>query len=294
MTKILDGKKLAETIKHDITSEVAVMKERGVIPKLGVILVGNFPPSLIYVKNKENACRQVGIVTETVRLASDCDPEVVLKIIDDWNHDKNLHGILVQLPLPEHISTEEVLARINPQKDVDGLHPFNFGRIMAGEPYFYPCTPLGIVRLLLANEIEISGKHIVIIGRGELVGKPLANMLLRRDKDFGNATVTVCHTKTNNLANFTRQADILIVAIGSPEFLKKDMVKDGAVVVDVGVNRIEKDGVTKLVGDVDFENVKDVVSAITPVPGGVGPMTVAMLLFNTLKATKLASGEAIS
>lgn len=286
MAKILDGKGLAETIKLNISSEVAVLRQKGIIPKLGVILVGNFPPSLIYVKNKENACRKVGIEIETIRLEQDSSLDTILTIIDKWNNDKNLHGILVQLPLPEHLSQDEVLARINPQKDVDGLHPFNFGRIMAGEPYFYPCTPLGIIELIKANEIKIEGSYVVIIGRGELVGKPLANMLLRRNSDWGNATVTVCHTKTKEISAFTRQADILVVAIGNPEFLKKDMVKPGVVVVDVGVNRIEVDGETKLVGDVKFDEVKELASAITPVPGGVGPMTVAMLLKNTTQAAK--------
>lgn len=286
MVKILDGKKLSCQIKLNLSSEVATLREKGVTPKLGVILVGSFPPSVIYVKNKEDACRKVGIETETVKLDDKVRIESILKIIDDWNSDPKLHGILVQLPLPNHIAQDVVLAHINPQKDVDGLHPFNFGRIIAGEPYFYPCTPLGIIKLLLANEIEIPGKYVVIIGRGELVGKPIANMLLRRDSKIGNATVTVCHTKTKDIQRFTKEADIIIVAIGSPEFLKADMVKPGAVVVDVGVNRIEQAGGPKLVGDVDFEKVKEVASAITPVPGGVGPMTVAMLLANTVKAAK--------
>uniref|UniRef100_A0A7C6AB04 Bifunctional protein FolD n=1 Tax=candidate division WOR-3 bacterium TaxID=2052148 RepID=A0A7C6AB04_UNCW3 len=286
MTKILDGKSLAERIKTNLNSEVALLRQKGVVPKLGVILVGNYPPSLIYVKNKENACRKVGIETETIRLNENSSLTTILKIIDEWNNDRNLHGILIQLPLPSHIPSDEVLAQINPRKDVDGLHPFNFGRIMAGEPYFYPCTPLGIIELLKANEIKIEGSNVVIIGRGELVGKPLANMLLRRNSEWGNATVTVCHTKTKDIAQFSRQADILIVAIGRPEFLKKEMIKPGAVVVDVGVNRIEVSGATKLVGDVKFDEVACLASAITPVPGGVGPMTVAMLLKNTVQAAK--------
>jgi methylenetetrahydrofolate dehydrogenase (NADP+)/methenyltetrahydrofolate cyclohydrolase len=287
MAKILDGKKLSDQIKLSLTSEVAAMRQKGITPKLGVILVGNFPPSLIYVKNKENACRKVGIETETIKLEEETKLENVLKIIDDWNNDRNLHGILVQIPLPDHISQDEVLLRINPKKDVDGLTPINFGKIMAGEPFFYPCTPLGIFELLKSAEIEIQGKHVVIVGRGELVGKPLANMFLRRDSAMGNATVTVCHTKTMNIEEFTKQADILIVAIGSPEFLKGNMVKPGVVVIDVGVNRIERNGEVKLIGDVKYDEVKDLASAITPVPGGVGPMTVAMLLKNTVKSAKM-------
>ena len=286
MTKILDGKKLSDQIKSELTSEVSRLKQKRIVPKLGVILAGEFPPSVVYVRNKERACLNVGIETETERLTKDTKIETILAIIDKWNNDEKHHGILVQLPLPDHISQDEVLVRINPKKDVDGLTPINFGRLISSEPYFYPCTPSGIIELLKANEIQIQGKHVVIVGRGELVGKPLANMLLLRNSERGNATVTVCHTKTKDIGEMTRQADILVVAIGSPKFLKGDMVKPGAVVVDVGVNRIEVEGGTKLVGDVDFDEVKEVASAITPVPGGVGPMTVAMLLKNTVKSAK--------
>ena len=286
MTKILDGKKLSDQIKSELTSEVSRLKQKRIVPKLGVILAGEFPPSVVYVRNKERACLNVGIETETERLTKDTKIETILAIIDKWNNDEKHHGILVQLPLPDHISQDEVLVRINPKKDVDGLTPINFGRLISSEPYFYPCTPSGIIELLKANEIQIQGKHVVIVGRGELVGKPLANMLLLRNSERGNATVTVCHTKTKDIGEMTRQADILVVAIGSPKFLKGDMVKPGVVVVDVGVNRIEVEGGTKLVGDVDFDEVKEVASAITPVPGGVGPMTVAMLLKNTVKSAK--------
>ena len=286
MTKILDGKKLSDQIKSELTSEVSRLKQKRIVPKLGVILAGEFPPSVVYVRNKERACLNVGIETETERLTKDTKIETILAIIDKWNNDEKHHGILVQLPLPDHISQDEVLVRINPKKDVDGLTPINFGRLISSEPYFYPCTPSGIIELLKANEIQIQGRHVVIVGRGELVGKPLANMLLLRNSERGNATVTVCHTKTKDINEMTRQADILVVAIGSPKFLKGDMVKPGAVVVDVGVNRIEVEGGTKLVGDVDFDEVKEVASAITPVPGGVGPMTVAMLLKNTVKSAK--------
>lgn len=284
MTKILDGKKLSDLIKTELTSEVTSLKQKGTIPKLGVILVGEFPPSIVYVRNKEKACLKVGIETETIRLTKDTKIEAILAIIDKWNNDEKHHGILVQMPLPDHISQDEVLMRINPQKDVDGLTPINFGKLITSEPYFYPCTPLGIIELLKANEIKIQGKHAVIVGRGGLVGKPLANMLLQKNSDHGNATVTVCHTKTKDIGAMTRQADILVVAIGSPKFLKADMVKQGVIIIDAGTNRVEVNGEQKLVGDVDFDEVKEVASAITPVPGGVGPMTVAMLLKNTVKS----------
>jgi methylenetetrahydrofolate dehydrogenase (NADP+)/methenyltetrahydrofolate cyclohydrolase len=285
---ILDGKALAEKIRQELKQEVVELKTQGVIPGLGVILVGEFPPSLIYVKNKENACADVGIKTQTLRLKSDISETTLLDIINKWNIDKSIDGILVQMPLPKHIGHQKILDTINPTKDVDGLSTSNLGRLIAGDsPYFYPCTPLGIIEILVRNKIPIEGKHCVIVGRGELVGKPLANMLLKKDKS-GNATVTVCHSKTNDIGYFTRQTDILVVAIGQAEFLKKDMVKTGTVIVDVGVNRITiSENKTKLVGDVDFDRVKDTVLAITPVPGGVGPMTVTMLLNNTIRAANI-------
>lgn len=284
---ILDGKALAQQIRQEMKQEVNDLKIQGITPGLGVILVGEFPPSVIYVRNKENACTEVGIKTQTLRLKSDISEAALLDVINTWNQDKNINGILVQMPLPKHIEHQKILDTIKPSKDVDGLSTFNLGRLVAGEsPYFYPCTPLGIVEILKRNDIQIEGKHCVIIGRGELVGKPLANMLLKKEK-AGNATVTVCHRKTNDIGHHTRQADILIVAIGQAEFLKKDMVRQGTVVIDVGVNRINiSDNKTKLVGDVDYNAVKDIVSAITPVPGGVGPMTVTMLLNNTIRAAK--------
>ena len=284
MTKILDGKKLSDQIKSELATEVASLKQKGILPKLGVILVGEFPPSIVYVRNKEKACLKVGIETETIRLARETKIDTILAIIDKWNNDEKHHGILVQMPLPDHISQDEILMRINPKKDVDGLTPVNFGKLITSEPYFYPCTPLGIIELLKANQIEIQGKHVVIVGRGGLVGKPLANMLLQKNSDHGNATVTVCHTKTKDIGEMTRQADILVVAIGSPKFLNAEMIKHGVVIVDAGTNRSEVDGEPKLVGDVDFEEVKEIASAITPVPGGVGPMTVSMLLKNTVKS----------
>ncbi len=266
---------------------MSALKQQNIHPNLGVILVGEFAPSVIYVKNKENACADVGIKTQTLRLKDIITENELIEIIKDWNQSKEINGILVQMPLPKHIDHQKVLDTINPLKDVDGLSVSNLGRLIAGQaPNFYPCTPLGIIEILKRNKISTESKHCVIVGRGELVGKPLANMLLRKDKT-GNATVTVCHSKTEDIGSLTRQADILIVAIGQAQFLKKDMVKSGTVIIDVGVNRINiSENKTKLVGDVDFESIKDIARAITPVPGGVGPMTVTMLLKNTIQAAK--------
>jgi methylenetetrahydrofolate dehydrogenase (NADP+)/methenyltetrahydrofolate cyclohydrolase len=282
---ILDGKSLAGKIQAELKQEVSKLKALGVTPSLGVVLVGEFSPSLIYVKNKEKACAEVGIKSQTLRLKDDITEKQLRDIINEWNEDKNINGILVQMPLPKHIDHQRILDAIKPYKDVDGLSTTNLGRLVSGEsPFFYPCTPLGIVEILTRYGITIEGRHCVIVGRGELVGKPLVNMLLKKDK-IGNATVTVCHSKTPDIGNYTRQADILIVAIGQAHFVKRNMVKEGAVVVDVGVNRIAiEENKTKLVGDVEFDAVKDIVSAITPVPGGIGPMTVAMLVKNTVKA----------
>jgi methylenetetrahydrofolate dehydrogenase (NADP+)/methenyltetrahydrofolate cyclohydrolase len=289
---LLDGKALSEKIRQELTQEVSCLKKQGVVPGLGVVLVGEFPPSVIYVRNKETACAEVGIKTQTLKLKDDISENLLLEIINKWNDDKDINGILVQMPLPKHIDHQKILDSVKPYKDVDGLSTTNLGRLVTGDsPYFYPCTPLGIVELLTYYDIAIEGKHCVIIGRGELVGKPLANILLRKDK-IGNATVTVCHSKTPNIANFTRQADILIVAIGQAHFITKEMVKPDAVVVDVGTNRINiGENKTKLIGDVEFETVKEIVSAITPVPGGVGPMTIAMLLKNTVNAVKYTNSK---
>ncbi len=285
---LLDGKKLSAQIRNELKQEVVDLNKQGIFPNLGVILVGEFAPSVIYVRNKETACAEVGIKTETLRIKDDITEKELEAIIQGWNQDKKINGILVQMPLPRHINHQKILDSINPMKDVDGLSDKNLGHLIAGEsPKFYPCTPSGIIEILMRYEITIEGKHCVIVGRGELVGKPLANMLLRKDK-IGNATVTVCHSRSENVGYYTRQADILIVAIGQPYFITADMVKQGAVVIDVGVNRINLfDNKTKLVGDVEFEPVSKIASAITPVPGGVGPMTIAMLLKNTVKAARI-------
>ncbi|MEO0074480.1 MAG: tetrahydrofolate dehydrogenase/cyclohydrolase catalytic domain-containing protein [candidate division WOR-3 bacterium] len=292
---VLDGKMLAAKMRAEMKQEIETIHKQGIFPNLGVILVGDFAPSVIYVRNKENACQEVGIKTETLRLKDNISENDLLGIIKEWNHKSDISGILVQMPLPKHINHQRVLDSIIPHKDVDGLSVYNLGRLIAGQiPYFYPCTPLGIIELLNRYQITTAGKHCVIVGRGELVGKPLANMLLLKEihspqekRYAGNATVTVCHSQTKDIEYHTRQADILIVAIGQPNFINKKMVKENSVVIDVGVNRISiGENKTKLVGDVDFDAVKDIVWAITPVPGGVGPMTVTMLLQNTIKAAK--------
>ena len=290
---LLDGKQMAEQIRGELSGEVAAFVARsGVRPNLAAILVGDFAPSEVYVRNKEKACQRVGIGSHVHRLGSQTSEPELLQLIEQLNQDPSVHGILVQLPLPRHIRESRVLDAIDPLKDVDAFHPENVGRIAQGRPRYLPCTPHGVSQLLHRSGIEVRGKHAVIIGRSEIVGKPLALMFMNRDSSVGpagaNATVTVCHTHTANLADLTRQADILVAAIGRACFVTADMVKPGAVVVDVGINRTE----SGLVGDVDFESVKQVAGYITPVPGGVGPLTVTMLLVNTLEAAKrLVGGE---
>ncbi|MDI6708800.1 MAG: bifunctional methylenetetrahydrofolate dehydrogenase/methenyltetrahydrofolate cyclohydrolase FolD [Candidatus Thermoplasmatota archaeon] len=292
MAKIIDGKKIAEEIQEEIKSEVSKLKNEGVTPGLAVILVGENPASQVYVKNKSAACEKVGIYSETIKLAENTKEEEVLALIDEMNENKKFHGILVQLPLPKHINESRVLNRIKPEKDVDGFHPVNIGKLVIGEDTFLPCTAAGIQQLLVRSGVEISGKHVVVVGRSNIVGKPIANILLQK-KDNANATVTICHTGTKNMSEFTKQADILIVAAGKAEVITGDMIKDNAVVIDVGINRVE-DPVTKkhkLVGDVHFESASQRASLISPVPGGVGPMTVTMLLVNTVKAAKQQSEQ---
>lgn len=288
MPLILDGKALAQEIRRQIRQEVEELKAHGAQPRLRVALVGSFAPSQIYVRNKENDCAEVGIETETARLPDSTSEAELLALVNRGNDDRSIHGILVQLPLPKQIDSQTILAALNPHKDVDGLHPFNLGRILTSEPYFYPATPSGVLEIMAHYGIIISRRHVVIVGRGELVGKPLANMLLQK-KDTGNATVTVCHTQTPDIGYLTRQGDIVVAAAGRANLVKAEMIKQGAVVIDVGINRITTETGTKLVGDVDFAAVAPIASAITPVPGGVGPMTRAMLLKNTVKAAKTAS-----
>jgi methylenetetrahydrofolate dehydrogenase (NADP+)/methenyltetrahydrofolate cyclohydrolase len=281
---ILDGKKLAQQIQGELTEEVAeFIENNSETPTLAAVLVGEDPASEVYVRNKRLACERVGIESRLHRLPPDVSQDDLLALVTKLNKakDEPVHGILVQLPLPRHIDALRVLHAISPLKDVDGFHPENVGRLVQGHPRFAPCTPLGIQQLLVRNKIEIAGRRVVVVGRSDTVGKPLALMLMQRGEG-GDATVTVCHSRTKDLAEVTRQADILIVAIGQPRFITAPMVKPGAVVVDVGIHRTD----TGLSGDVDFGPVSEVAGAITPVPGGVGPLTVTMLLHNTLAAAR--------
>lgn len=291
--EIIDGKKISSEIKENLKGKLENLKKKGVIPGLAAILVGDNPASQVYVNMKTKACEEVGIYSEVNRYPQEFSESDLLKKIDELNQKESIHGILVQFPTPEQISEEKVILAIDPKKDVDGFHPFNVGMMLAGKPTFLPCTPLGIQELLLRSGNDPSGKHVVILGRGSLVGRPLAPMLFQKAKG-ANATVTVCHTATKNLSNLTKQADILIAAMGKAKFVTADMVKPGVVVIDVVTNRID-DPSTKsgyrLVGDVDFDSVKEVAGAITPVPGGVGPMTIAMLLSNTVKACEMQSRD---
>ncbi|MCX7816190.1 MAG: bifunctional methylenetetrahydrofolate dehydrogenase/methenyltetrahydrofolate cyclohydrolase FolD [Syntrophales bacterium] len=277
MAVVIDGNAIARSIREDIREKTSVLKmERRITPGLAVILVGSNPASEIYVGRKKKACEEVGFLSRDYLLPEDVDEKTLINIIDELNEDPDIHGILVQLPLPGHIRTSEVLQRIDPQKDVDGFHPLNMGLLLTGKPLHTPCTPKGIMELLDRTGISVEGKEAVIVGRSNIVGKPTAILLLNR-----NATVTICHTRTRDLPSLTRRADILIVAVGRAEMIKGNMVKEGAVVIDVGVNRLPNG---KVVGDVDFQEVSCHAAYITPVPGGVGPMTIAMLLDNTLNA----------
>ena len=287
--KTIDGKLLAARLREKIKSGVETLKqEKGVTPGLAVILVGNNPASVSYVTAKEKACAEAGMASREIRLPEGTDAKELVDTIRSLNSDPSIHGILVQLPLPKHISEKEVIDAISPDKDVDGFTPVNVGRMMIGEKCFLPCTPHGIIKLIEFAGMDIAGKHAVVIGRSNIVGKPVAALLARRET---NATVTLCHTGTPDVARFTREADIVVVATGRPGTLTGDMLKKGAVVIDVGVNRIEDPSKPKgfrLVGDADFESCSAVASAITPVPGGVGPMTITMLLWNTLESARRA------
>jgi len=279
-------------MRADIATQVARLKaQSGVTPGLGVILIGADPASISYVTGKEKACATAGMYSQDVRVPAETTQEEALALVRKMNADPRIHGILVQLPLPKHIDESAVIDAIAPEKDVDGFTPVNVGRMMIGETCFLPCTPHGIIQMLLRAGVETSGKHAVVVGRSNLVGKPVAHLLMRKAPG-GNATVTICHTGTRDLASFTRQADILIVAAGRPGMVTGDMVKPGAVVIDVGVNRIpdatKKNGF-RLVGDTDFDSIREVAALLTPVPGGVGPMTITMLLYNTLESARRAA-----
>ena len=288
--EIIDGKQVAAEMREELTATVAELAKQGIVPGLGVVLVGEDPASKSYVSAKERACEEIGIFSDDNRLAADVSQEELMAVVERLNNDPKVNGILVQLPLPSHLNESEVLLEIDPDKDVDGFHPMNVGRMVVGEDAFWPCTPHGVIQLLLRHKVPLEGAKVAIVGRSNIVGKPLANMLIQK-APTGNATVTVCHTRTKNLADEVRQADIVIAAAGRPNTVTADMVKDGAVVIDVGVNRVEdasrKRGY-RLVGDVDFDAVKEKASLITPVPGGVGPMTITMLLFNTVDSAKRA------
>lgn len=279
MAKIFDGKAVREYNLDKIAEQVAVLKEKGILPTLAVIIVGSDPASRIYVNNKKAACERTGMRSLEYALPEETTTEELLELIDKLNADKEVNGILCQLPVPKHIDKNAVLERILPEKDVDCFHPENVGRLSIGNGELVPCTPMGMVKLLEYENIDPTGKHCVIIGRSDIVGKPMAMLMLAR-----NATVSICHSKTVNLAEITKQADILVAAVGIAKFVKADMVKEGAIVLDVGMDRDENG---KLCGDVDFDDVKDKASFITPVPGGVGPMTIAMLMRNTLTAADI-------
>ena len=292
--KIISGSEVAKEIREELKKEVASLKERhNLVPGLVTILVGEDPASISYVTAKQKTSHELGFHSIQDNQPADMAEDDLLKLIDQYNKDSKIHGILVQLPLPKHIDEGKVLYTIDPRKDVDGFHPVNVGKLMIGEPDYLPCTPAGIQQLLIRSGTRTEGSEVVVVGRSNIVGKPIANILLQK-REGANATVTVCHTRTKDMASHTRAADILIVAAGKPKAITADMVKEGAVVIDVGVNRIGKtpEGKAILCGDVDFEAVKERASAITPVPGGVGPMTITMLMMNTVKAAKLAAGIA--
>ena len=277
MTKIIDGKVISASVKERVKAEVSKLKEKGITVGLAVIIVGEDPASKVYVSNKKKACENLGIISEEYALPESTTNEELLALIEELNSKPSINGILCQLPLPSHLDEKLIINSIDPEKDVDAFHPFNVGKIMIGDFDFLPCTPAGVMEMLKYENIEVEGKTCVVIGRSNIVGKPMNMLLLHQ-----NGTVTVCHSKTKNLKEVCKNADILVAAVGRPKFVTEDMVKEGAVVIDVGINRV--DG--KLCGDVDFENVKNKASAITPVPGGVGPMTIAMLMQNTLTAAK--------
>jgi methylenetetrahydrofolate dehydrogenase (NADP+)/methenyltetrahydrofolate cyclohydrolase len=290
--KLILGKDIGNQIREELKHEVEELKKKGVHPGLAVVLVGEDPGSVSYVTGKATACHELGIHEETFKLPATTSESDLLALVDKLNADPKFNGILVQLPLPKHIDSNKVLLRMNPEKDVDGFHPMNVGRLMVGEPLFLPCTPAGIQQMLVRSGNDPSGKHVVICGRSNIVGKPMANILFQKAKG-ANATVTLVHTGTKDMPSITRQADIIIAAMGSPKAITADMIREGAVVIDVGVNRIPDPTApkgTRLVGDVDFEHVKEKASVITPVPGGVGPMTITMLMVNTVRAAKVAHG----
>jgi len=282
MMRVINGKAIAAKIRIEIAAEAGRLISKGITPGLAVVLVGEDPASKVYVGMKEKACHDVGIYSDEHKLPADTTESELLALITRLNHDPRIHGILVLLPLPKHIDADKVLESISPEKDVDGFHPYNVGRLLVGKPLFQPCTPLGVIRLLQEEGIDLAGKEVLVVGRSNIVGKPLAMMCLQR-----NATVTICHSRTRDLAAKVGRADVVIAAVGQPAMIKGEWIKEGAVVIDVGVNRV---GEKKLVGDVEYAAACLRAAAITPVPGGVGPMTITMLLFNTVEAAKRVVG----
>jgi len=286
--KIISGTEIAKEIRVELKQEIAELKEKhGLTPGLATVLVGDDPASKVYVGQKEKSCNNLGIYSKMINLPADASEEDLLKLVDELNNDSSIHGILVQLPLPKHINETRVLYAIDPDKDVDGFHPVNVGKMVIGEKCFLPCTPHGVLELIARSGVSTEGAEVVIVGRSNIVGKPVLNLMLQK-RPSGNATVTLCHTRTKDLSFHTKRADILIVATGHPKTVTGDMVKEGVVVIDVGVNRIGKtpEGKAILVGDVEFDSVKEKAAAITPVPGGVGPMTIVMLMKNTVEAAR--------
>jgi methylenetetrahydrofolate dehydrogenase (NADP+)/methenyltetrahydrofolate cyclohydrolase len=286
---IIDGKRIAEEIKQEVKQQTAELKaEKGITPGLAFILVGENPASQVYVRMKGKACEECAFYSVTEKMPAEISEETLLNKVQGFNNDTRIHGILVQLPMPKHINEEKVIETINPRKDVDGFHPINVGRMLIGHDTYLPCTPAGIHQLLIRSGINPGGRHVVVVGRSNIVGKPIANILFQK-KEWANAVVTICHTGAKDISHFTKQADILIAAMGRAEAITGDMIREGAIVIDVGVNRVDdptaKNGY-RLVGDVHFESASKVASAITPVPGGVGPMTIAMLMLNTLRAAR--------
>ncbi|MEX2599856.1 MAG: bifunctional methylenetetrahydrofolate dehydrogenase/methenyltetrahydrofolate cyclohydrolase FolD [Dehalococcoidia bacterium] len=293
--QLIDGKQMAAEVRAEVAVGVAEVKsQKGVTPGLAAVLVGDDPASAVYVRNKRIACDEAGMFSETIQLPASTGQDELLDLVRQLNGDTRFHGILVQLPLPKHIDERAVILALDPNKDVDGLHPVNGGRLLEGNPRFLPATPAGVQTMLMRSGNDPSGKHVVIIGRSNIVGKPLAALLMQKAPG-ANATVTVCHTGTRDIGYFSRQADIVVAAVGKVNAVTEDMVREGAVVIDVGINRVEdatKKSGFRLVGDVDFQAVSQKASAITPVPGGVGPMTIAILLTNTLRAAQYAAGDA--
>jgi len=287
--RIIDGKQTAEEIKAELKLKIDELKKQGITPGLATVLVGDDPASRVYVNIKIKTCENLGIVSFHHHLPAATSQPDLLELVNELNLDTRVHGILVQVPLPSHINETQVLLSIDPKKDVDGFHPFNVGKMVIGEADFLPCTPAGIQQLLLRGGYQTEGKHVVIVGRSNIVGKPIANILVQKQAG-ANATVTICHSRTPDIGEYTRKADILIAAIGKPGFITAGMVKPGAIVIDVGTNQVgtTSEGKSILAGDVDFEEVKEKAAAITPVPGGVGPMTIAMLMANTVKAAELS------